>query len=63
MKQAIEKLEVESVQQKNNNLSLRQHLDAIRSTLVANFASVPLPGKCACLRFWGWTPEREKETV
>jgi len=45
MKQAIEKLEVESVQQKNNNLSLKQHLDAIRATLVANFASVPLPGE------------------
>lgn len=45
MKQAIEKLEVEAVQQRSNNLALQHHLDALRSTLTANFAAVPLPGK------------------
>lgn len=44
MKQAIEKLEVEAVQQRSNNLALQHHLDALRSTLTANFAAVPLPG-------------------
>ncbi|XP_077525257.1 high mobility group protein 20A-like [Amblyomma americanum] len=44
MKAAIEKLEVETVQQKNNNLALQQHLATLRSNLAASFASLPLPG-------------------
>lgn len=44
MKQAIEKLEVEAVQQRNNNMALQQHLDALRSTLTTNFSTVVLPG-------------------
>lgn len=44
MKAAISKLEVETVQQRNNNLALQQHLDNLRATLTANFANVPLPG-------------------
>ncbi|XP_064645730.1 high mobility group protein 20A-like isoform X2 [Lineus longissimus] len=44
MKQAIEKLEVEAVQQRSNNMALQQHLDGLRTTLTTNFAAVPLPG-------------------
>jgi flagellar biosynthesis chaperone FliJ len=45
MKQAIDKLEVEAAQQRKNNDSLQKHLDYLRTTLVANFARLPLPGK------------------
>ena len=44
MKQAIEKLQVEAVQQRNNNMALQGHLDALRQTLTSNFSAVPLPG-------------------
>ncbi|XP_013415091.1 high mobility group protein 20A [Lingula anatina] len=44
MKQAIEKLEVDAVQQRNNNMALQQHLENLRSILTTNFAAVPLPG-------------------
>ncbi|XP_049525568.1 high mobility group protein 20A isoform X1 [Dermacentor silvarum] len=44
MKAAIEKLEVETVQQKNNNLALQQHLATLRTNLAASFSSLPLPG-------------------
>lgn len=44
MKQAIEKLQVEAVQQRNNNMALQGHLDALRQTLTSNFSTVPLPG-------------------
>jgi len=44
MKQAIEKLEVEATQQRNNNAALQQHLDLLRTTLVANFSRIPIPG-------------------
>jgi len=43
MKAAIEKLKVESVQQHQNNNALQTHLDMLRTTLTANFQSVPLP--------------------
>ena len=45
VKQAIEKLEVESVQQRSTNMALQGHLDALRATLNSSFHSVPLPGK------------------
>ncbi|XP_006824510.1 high mobility group protein 20A-like [Saccoglossus kowalevskii] len=44
MKSAVEKLEVEAVQQRNHNVALQQHLDALRTALTSNFAHVPLPG-------------------
>jgi len=44
MKQAIEKLEVEATQQRSNNAALQQHLNLLRTTLVANFSRIPLPG-------------------
>ncbi|KAM7314912.1 high mobility group protein 20A [Ixodes scapularis] len=49
MKAAIEKLEVETVQQKNNNLALQQHLTGLRSTLTTSFCNLPLPENTACL--------------
>ena len=45
MKQAIEKLEVESVQHRSTNMALQGHLETMRSNLTTNFSSVPLPGK------------------
>ncbi|ESO85095.1 hypothetical protein LOTGIDRAFT_196090 [Lottia gigantea] len=44
MKQAIDKLEVDSVQQRNSNLALQNHLDNLRSTLTSHFSTIPLPG-------------------
>ena len=44
MKSAIGKLEVESVQQRNTNNTLQQHLENLRATLATHFASLPLPG-------------------
>ncbi|XP_070537426.1 high mobility group protein 20A-like [Ptychodera flava] len=44
MKSAVEKLEVEAVQQRNHNMALQQHLEALRGSLTSNFAHVPLPG-------------------
>lgn len=45
MKQAIEKLEVEAVQQRKHNMALQCHLTKLRTLLTTNFANVPLPGK------------------
>lgn len=45
MKHAIEKLEIEAVQQRSTNMALQGHLDNLRTTLTDNFNSVPLPGK------------------
>jgi hypothetical protein len=45
MKAAVEKLEVETMQQRNNNVALQQHLDHMRATLTASFQNIPLPGK------------------
>lgn len=44
MKQAIERLEVESVQQRTSNMALQGHLDGLRTTLASHFSSIPLPG-------------------
>ena len=50
MKQAIEKLEVEAVQQRSTNMTLQGHLDKLRATLTENVNTVPLPGE---IRLWG----------
>lgn len=44
MKMAIEKLEVETLQQRNNSNALQQHLGELRSTLADSFSNIPLPG-------------------
>ncbi|XP_035670639.1 high mobility group protein 20A-like isoform X1 [Branchiostoma floridae] len=59
MKTAIEKLEVEAMQQKNNNLALQQHLDALRNTLYQNFSSLPLPGMASFSSGSGEVPTLE----
>ena len=45
MKHAIEKLEVEAVQQRSTNMALQGHLDNLRTTLTENVNTVPLPGE------------------
>lgn len=44
MKQAIDKLEIDAVQQRSSNCALTQHLDSLRSTLSTHFAAIPIPG-------------------
>lgn len=44
MKNAIEKLENEIMQQKRNNNSLQRHLNHLRTTLTNGFSGVKLPG-------------------
>ncbi|CAI9735779.1 Hypothetical predicted protein [Octopus vulgaris] len=44
MKHAIEKLELEAVQQRNHNMALQCHLNTLRTILTTNFANVRLPG-------------------
>lgn len=48
MKQAIERLEVDAVQQRSTNMALQGHLSSIRSTLTQRFSSLPLPGSNEC---------------
>ena len=44
MKQAIQKVEVETTQQRNTNVVLQHHLDGLRETLTHGFSNLPLPG-------------------
>ncbi|XP_075232360.1 high mobility group protein 20A-like [Lycorma delicatula] len=44
MRSALEKLTVETQQQRNNNAALQQHLQQLRITLTASFSNTPLPG-------------------
>lgn len=44
MRSTVERLEVETLQQRSNNAALQTHLDHLRATLAASFATVPLPG-------------------
>lgn len=44
MKQAIEKVEMETAQQRNTNSVLQQHLEGLRETLTHGFCNLPLPG-------------------
>merc|ERR1712130_243370 len=44
MKSAISKLEVETVQQRQNNAGLQQQLDMLRQMVVSAFRGVQLPG-------------------
>ncbi|XP_061191077.1 high mobility group protein 20A-like [Saccostrea echinata] len=48
MKHAIEKLEIEAVQQRSTNMALQGHLDTLRVTLTNSFSTVPLPGTNEC---------------
>ncbi|XP_037090388.1 high mobility group protein 20A-like [Pollicipes pollicipes] len=44
MKEAVERLESETEQQRGQNSALQQHLDQLRALLSERFAAVPLPG-------------------
>ncbi|KAG1662227.1 High mobility group protein 20A [Nymphon striatum] len=44
MKSAIDKLEVEATQQRNNNVALELHLSNLRQSLAQGFSTVQLPG-------------------
>ena len=44
MKQTIEKIDVETAQQRNANLVVEQHLQSLRSALVEAFSDLLLPG-------------------
>lgn len=44
MKQAVDKLQIETLQRKTSNNLLQQHLQKMRSSFIEKFASIPLPG-------------------
>lgn len=45
MRTAVEKLEVDVIQERSRNTVLQQHLETLRQALTTSFAGVPLPGK------------------
>lgn len=54
MRTAVEKLEVDVIQERSRNTVLQQHLETLRQALTSSFAGVPLPGEpgkwsCSCL--------------
>lgn len=44
MRAAVDKLTIETQQQRNNNAALQQHLQQLRVTLATGFANTSLPG-------------------
>ncbi|KAJ6664158.1 hypothetical protein lerEdw1_008374, partial [Lerista edwardsae] len=44
MRTAVEKLEVDVIQERSRNTVLQQHLETLRQALTSSFAIVPLPG-------------------
>uniref|UniRef100_A0A4X2KZY6 High mobility group 20A n=1 Tax=Vombatus ursinus TaxID=29139 RepID=A0A4X2KZY6_VOMUR len=44
MRTAVEKLEVDVLQERSRNTVLQQHLETLRQALTSSFAGVPLPG-------------------
>ncbi|XP_078541204.1 high mobility group protein 20A isoform X1 [Lissotriton helveticus] len=44
MRTAVEKLEVDVIQERSRNSLLQQHLETLRQALASSFANVPLPG-------------------
>ncbi|XP_040585680.1 high mobility group protein 20A [Mesocricetus auratus] len=44
MRTAVEKLEVDVIQERSRNTVLQQHLETLRQMLASSFASMPLPG-------------------
>ncbi|XP_069078300.1 high mobility group protein 20A [Pleurodeles waltl] len=46
MRTAVEKLEVDVIQERSRNSLLHQHLETLRQALTNSFANVPLPGSC-----------------
>lgn len=55
MRAAVDKLTIETQQQRNNNVALQQHLQQLRVTLATGFANTSLPGMydmCILIRLW-----------
>lgn len=46
MKQAVDKLQIETLQRKTSNNLLQQHLQKMRSSFIEKFSCIPLPGMC-----------------
>lgn len=44
MRTAVEKLEVDVIQERSRNTVLQQHLETLRQVLTSSFATMPLPG-------------------
>lgn len=44
MKQAVDKLQIETLQRKTSNNLLQQHLQKMRTSFIEQFTSIPLPG-------------------
>ncbi|XP_054858504.1 high mobility group protein 20A [Eublepharis macularius] len=44
MRTAVEKLEVDVIQERSRNTVLQQHLETLRQALTSSFAGIPLPG-------------------
>lgn len=61
MRTAVEKLEVDVIQERSRNTVLQQHLETLRQMLTSSFASMPLPGNVILSIHsresgsgWGW---------
>ena len=55
MRTAVEKLEVDVIQERSRNTVLQQHLETLRQVLTSSFASMPLPGNITLPRaLWWW---------
>ncbi len=44
MKQAVDKLQIETLQRKTSNNLLQQHLQKMKASFIEKFSSIPLPG-------------------
>lgn len=59
MRTAVEKLEVDVIQERSRNTVLQQHLETLRQVLTSSFASMPLPGNIPLtLAFRWWRREQ-----
>lgn len=46
MKQAVDKLQIETLQRKTSNNLLQQHLQKMKNIFIEKFANIALPGNC-----------------
>lgn len=44
MKQAVDKLQIETLQRKTSNNLLQQHLQKMKTVFIEKFSNIPLPG-------------------
>lgn len=57
MRTAVEKLEVDVIQERSRNTVLQQHLETLRQMLTSSFASMPLPGNVIVSAHCQWQGE------